>query len=61
MTYKQIEASRELRLWIGQVLVPAFGFGAVLWSKPEIKNTVTNKYEAIKSKFTKKPKIENVK
>ena len=24
MTYKQIEASRELRLWIGQVIVPAF-------------------------------------
>ena len=23
MTYKQIEASRELRLWIGQVIVPA--------------------------------------
>ena len=23
MTYKQIEASREMRLWIGQVIVPA--------------------------------------
>ena len=22
MTYKQIEASRELRLWIGQVILP---------------------------------------
>ena len=57
MTYKQIEASRELRLWIGQVLVPALGFGAMLWTKPEIRNAVTNKYEEVKSKFTKKPKI----
>ncbi len=54
MTYKQIEASRELRLWIGQVLVPAVGFGAVLWSKPEIRNAVTSKYEDIKSKLSKK-------
>ena len=23
MTYKQIEASREVRLWIGQIIVPA--------------------------------------
>ena len=23
MTYKQIEASREARLWIGQIVVPA--------------------------------------
>lgn len=23
MTYKQIEASREARLWIGQIIVPA--------------------------------------
>ena len=30
MTYKQIEASRELRLWIGQVIVPAVSVTAVV-------------------------------
>ena len=30
MTYKQIEASRELRLWIGQVIVPTVSVTAVV-------------------------------
>ena len=38
MTWKQIEASREARLWIGQVIVPAVvGIMAV---SPEARQTV---------------------
>ena len=41
MTWKQIEASREARLWIGQVIVPAVvGIMAV---SPEARQTVKNK------------------
>lgn len=58
MTYKQIEASRELRLWIGQVVVPAFAAGAVMLTNPEIKARVTEKFEAIKRKFKKDKEIE---
>lgn len=32
MTYKQIEASRELRLWVGQVIVPAVTMAVALAS-----------------------------
>ena len=42
MTYKQIEASREARLWIGQVIVPA----------------VTTKFNSVKESIKKKFKKE---
>ena len=43
MTYKQIEASRELRLWIGQVIVPAVTMAVALASIPEVRNTASRK------------------
>ena len=58
MTYKQIEASRELRLWIGQVVVPAAAAAAVILSNPELKNAAQEKFESIKDRFKKKEKIE---
>lgn len=58
MTYKQIEASRELRLWIGQVVVPAAAAAAVILSNPELKNAAKEKFESIKDRFKKKEKIE---
>ena len=58
MTYKQIEASRELRLWIGQVIVPAVTMaGAVaLASIPEVRNTASRKLEELKWKFKSRSK-----
>ena len=57
MTYKQIEASREVRLWIGQVIVPAIGIAAVALSNPDIRHTVTETIsslkQSVKSKFKK--------
>lgn len=51
MTYKQIEASREIRLWVTQVIVPAVGLavGTVMLN-PELKEKVTNKFEEIKNR-----------
>ena len=44
MTYKQIEASREIRLWIGQIIVPAaIAIGTAL-SIPEVRQYVANKF-----------------
>lgn len=51
MTYKQIEASRELRLWIGQVIVPAVSVSAVLLSNPEVRKFATEKFEDVKRKI----------
>lgn len=50
MTYKQIEAAREARLWIGQIIVPA----AIILSIPEVRQAVKTKAEDITTKLKKK-------
>ena len=47
MTYKQIEASREARLWIGQIIVPAVGLALAF---PEARDWVKEKIEDVKWK-----------
>jgi hypothetical protein len=55
MTYKQIEASREARLWISQVIVPVIGVaGAVVMSIPEARQAVVSKARSIKQTITNK-------
>ena len=54
MTNRQIETSREIRLWIRDIIVPSIGAGAtVLWLHPEIKDNIKTKIDEIKSKFKK--------
>lgn len=54
MTYKQIEASRELRLWIGQVIVPAICMSAVILANPDAKRAASEKFEDLKAKIQRK-------
>ena len=54
MTYKQIEASREMRLWIGQVIVPAAVAAVAIASNPQTRNYVSKKYNNVKSHIKKK-------
>ena len=54
MTYKQIEASREMRLWIGQVIVPAAAAAIAIASNPQTRNYVSKKYNNVKSRIQKK-------
>lgn len=55
MTYKQIEASREARLWLTQVVIPMFGVAMMV---PEVRNAVGEKLrdakKAIETQFNKK-------
>ena len=52
MTWKQLEASREARLWIGQVIVPAVvGIMAV---SPKARQTVKAKYVQVKNAIRRK-------
>ena len=52
MTNRQIETSREIRLWIRDIIVPSIGVGAtVLWLHPEIKDNIKSKIDEVKSKF----------
>ena len=55
MTNRQIETSREIRLWIRDIIVPSIGVGAtVLWLHPEIKDNIKTKIDEVKSKFKSK-------
>ena len=57
MTYKQIEQAREIRLWIGQILVPLATTTVALLSVPEVRQAVavkaTSMKESIERKFRK--------
>lgn len=59
MTYKQIEASRELRLWIGQIIVPALTLAATTMAIPEVREAVAAKAEDIKYSIKQKIKKES--
>lgn len=48
MTRRQIDASRELRLWITQVVVPAFGVAMMI---PEAREAVVTKVKEVKDKI----------
>lgn len=54
MTYKQIEASREARLWIGQVIIPAIAVVGAVMTVPEVRKAVTEKANNIKTAIKKK-------
>lgn len=57
LKHKHIEASREVRLWLGQVIIPGVVAFGVAMSNPQFKETVTSKFnsakETVKSKFAK--------
>lgn len=57
MTHKQIEAAREIRLWVKDVIVPAAAFATSLMFIPETREPILkagrNLKESIKTKFKK--------
>lgn len=54
MTYKQIEASRELRHWITQIIIPGIvGIAGIITLHPELKEKAKDKFVDIKNKFKK--------
>ena len=62
MTYKQIEATREVRLWIGQIIVPAATLAATTLAIPGVKEAIAEKInEAKRSAKFKKAKSRVVK
>lgn len=56
MTYRQIEASRGLRLWVGQVIVPAVTMAVALASIPEVRYTASRKLDELKWKIKSRSK-----
>lgn len=56
MNYKQIEASREARLWLGQIIVPAIGLAVAVLAIPEVRQAVVLKADDIKRSIKNKTK-----
>ena len=54
MTRKQIEQARELRLWIGQVVVPAAMTAVTLLTVPEVRQTIATAANGVKESIEKK-------
>lgn len=54
MTYKQIEASREARLWIKDVIAPIGAIVVVVAWQPEARELVSNGVKKIKESIKKK-------
>lgn len=56
MTYKQIETAREVRLWIGQIVVPACTAAAATLMIPEVREAVAAKAKQVKQSIENKMK-----
>ena len=56
MTYKQIEAAREVRLWIGQIIVPAATLAVTTLAIPEVREAVAAKAKKVKNNIERKMK-----
>lgn len=53
-TWKQIETSREARLWIGQVIIPVVTAGiAIVACRDEISDAVGDLYQKAKGRITR--------
>lgn len=52
MTWKQIEASREVRLWVTQIIVPVLGMAtALIVAVPEARDAAVAKFVETKDKI----------
>ena len=58
MTYKQIEASREIRLWITQIIVPVCTVAVTAMTIPEVRETVATKAKSIKKSIEDKMQMK---
>ena len=59
MKYKHIEAARELRLWIGQIIVPAATVAITTMTIPEVRQAIAAKANSIKQNIESKMKRES--
>ena len=55
MTWQQIETSREIRLWVGQIIVPTITLAGMAMSIPEVREAVGSKARKMKESIIIKP------
>ncbi len=55
-TYKQLETSREVRLWLGQIIIPAATLGVTVMNIPEVRQAVDRKINSLRTSANRKLK-----
>ena len=53
-TTQKLDMSREVRLWIRDILVPAVGLAATALSIPEVRDMVNDKVKDVRDNFERK-------
>ena len=56
--WARIEESRERRLWLTQILIPAIGTGIMVWSNPDSQRFLKEKFGKFKDLFKYRIRIE---
>ena len=54
MTWKQIEAKRETRLWISQIVIPTATAVVTIMTIPEVRQAIVAKAKSIKYSIEQK-------
>lgn len=57
MKYKHVLASRELRLWVGQIVIPTITLGVTLMNVPEVRQTFDETVYKIKKAIKSKKRV----
>lgn len=59
-TRQKLDRSREIRLWIRDILVPAVGLVATALSIPEVRDMVNDKVKDIRDGFERKRAVKQL-
>lgn len=59
-TRQKLDRSREIRLWIRDILVPAVGLAATALSIPEVRDMVNDKVKDIRDGFERKRAVKQL-
>lgn len=54
MTWKTIEAAREIRQWTTQIVIPTVAVGVAIAVTPELRESVVDTYRTVKEKIKSK-------
>ena len=59
-TRQKLDRSREIRLWIRDILVPAAGLAVTALSIPEVRNMVNDKVKDIRNNIERKRTVRQL-
>lgn len=54
MTWKTIEAAREIRQWTTQIVIPTVAVGVAIVVTPELREPVVDTYRIVKKKLNQR-------